>query len=529
MSALSAISYGDRHALVNGLRELRRRPGRAVMWLCYLVALIGFAVLKTHSPRSRFAHPLWAGALNDLIVCGLAIAFGVVLATGTERWLGFFSSRAEALLLTRGTPSPVLVAAYLQVRAILRTLVGALSRLAYLFILGLPAGTTAHALLLQLAFFGAAAAAIASVALPRALARGTARVAMIALGSAIAVVAALPLIADGLRLFHPAGSHVLRNVDLPHPGIVMTALSAGDLRAIVPPLLVAAIATAAFALAARDAYPELYTISLAHFDFREKLRSRGGRSAETATPAARAISTTRSARGTWWRGSLAYLWIDALMFSRRVSPALTALFAALALAGGALLALLARRNPEIFFGVAIGTFPGLSVAVTSTIGVRLAPALRLPMFWLGDAPLAARLAAWTFGAVWRDAVLIALAVIGFVAVAHDARGPALAFAGALGFVTLTRSVGLGVFALMPNALDQRGPAVLLRTLLSFALLAPPISAGVVAALVLGRPSLLAAAVAGTAAGTIVALAEATALVAFAAWRLAGRVDRLGAA
>ena len=528
MNALWVLSYGDRRAFVNALRELRRRPGRAAMWLLYLVAIVGFAVLKTapRSAQSGGTHSPWAEVLNDMIVGGLTVAFGVVLASGPERWLGFFSSRAEALLLMRGTASPALVAGYLQARAILRTLVGGLSRLAYFFILSVPAGTTVHALVLQLLFFAAAAAAISSVALPRALARGMTRVAMVVLGCTIALGAALPLVADALRLVGPGDTPVwLRDLRVPHPGAVLTALSGGDLRAVAPPLLVAAIATLAFALAARDAYPELYAISLANLDFRERLRSRRSRPAEAATES-RTTSGVRSARRSWLRGSFTFIWVDALMFSRRVSPVMTALVASLALIAGAALAVFSRRSPELFFGITFGTLPGLCIAITSTVGVRLAPALRLPLFWLGDAPLAGRLAASTFGGFWRDMVLVALAVVGYLALLPAPRA-GFAFVGAFGVLALTRTVGLAVFALLPNALDQRGPAVLLRTLISFALLAPPLITGIVIAILLGTspPALIA----GTLAGTAFALAEAAALVAFAAWRLGGRVDRLGLA
>lgn len=523
MNALRVLTYGDRHAFVNGVRELRRRPGRAIMWVLYLVAITIFAVVKT-APRRVHASAVssaWAGMLDDLIVGGLVVGFGLVLASGPERWLGFFSSRAEALLLTRGTLPPVLVATYLQVRAMLRTLLGGVLRLAYLFLLAIPAGTTVHALLLQLVFFAAAAAAITSVALPRALARGKARVAMIALGTAIALLAALPLVADAWRWIDPADiPSVLRN--LPHPGVALTALPAGDLRAIVPPLLVAALATAAFAFAARDAYPELYTISLANLDFRERMRTRRMRTVDSTRFTAREVAAIRSARTSLLRGAPAFIWADALAFSRRISPITTAVVAAIALAIGAGLGLFSRNDPDLFYGIAIGMFPALSVAVTATIGLRLAPLLRLPLFWLGEAALVARLAAWAFGGFWRDGALVALAAIGYGAVTQAVVGPMLALLAALGFLALTRSIGLAVFAVLPRAVDQRGPAVVVRTLLSFGLIAPPAIGGIVLAFVSGPA-------AGVFAGTGVALAEATALVAFAAWRLAGHVDRLGLA
>ena len=106
----------------------------------------------------------------------------------------------------------------------------------------------------------------------------------------------------------------------------------------------------------------------------------------------------------------------------------------------------------------------------------------------------------------------------------SARVPLLIFTGALGLLALTRAVGLAVFAMLPNSLDQRGPAVLIRTILSFALLAPPAIMSSMEAVVLGAPIAVTAVT-----GTLIAIAEASILVTFAAWRLAGRVDRLSLA
>jgi ABC-type molybdate transport system permease subunit len=66
---------------------------------------------------------------------------------------------------------------------------------------------------------------------------------------------------------------------------------------------------------------------------------------------------------------------------------------------------------------------------------------------------------------------------------------------------------------------------MLRTLLSFGLIAPPVIAGIVTAVFVSRQG----PIAGTLVGTVIALVEAGALIAFAAWRLAGHVDRLGLA
>ena len=540
LAPLADLSYGDRRTFFNTLRTLRRRPGRAVMWTLYAVAIAGFAALKM-GPWNRHptahhgdvvitalpgvAAPPFAAEFADFWVCGLAIAFGVVLATGTARWLGVFSSRAEALLLIRAEADPVMVAAYLELRAVFTALAQGIARFAYLIVFGLPAGSTALAIVAQLIFFAAAGAAIASVALPRGLARGAVRTVLIVGGWAITVAAALPLIGDALRIAHLGGSAaLLRRIPALHPGSVLHVLATGDVRPVALPLAIAACATVAFAVAARDAYPELYTLSLANLDWRERVRSRrGARRAAAATPPR--TKRARSAMRTRLRGALAFVWADAVMFGRRVSPIVAALIAGVALAAGAALGALARSdNGDKAIGFVLGVVPFMYITIASTTGIRLAPTLGMPMFWLGDVPLAARLAAWTFGGFWRDGALVLLAVIGFATIAHAIRIPLTIMIPALGLLALTRTIGVAVFALLPNSLDQRGPGVLLRAWLTFVLLVPPAAAAVIAALVSGFPL-----TAGAIAATITALTESALLLAFAAWRLAGRVDNLALA
>ena len=217
MNAFVTLSYGDRRALVNTLRALARKPGRAVMWALYALAIIAFAVLKTGpwARRPGGVPPPFALEISDLWVCGLTIAFGVVLATGTARWLGVFSSRAEALVLMRADAAPVTVAAYLQLRAVAAALAQGIARFAYLIVFGLPGGATLAALAAQLVFFAAAGAAVASVALPRALARGGTRAAMIARGMDDRARGRVS--ADRRRVAHRTAPVVGRAV-APHPG-----------------------------------------------------------------------------------------------------------------------------------------------------------------------------------------------------------------------------------------------------------------------------------------------------------------------
>ena len=250
-----------------------------------------------------------ASQFSDLWVCGLAIAFGVVLATGTARWLGIFSSRAEALLLMRADAAPVTVAAYLELRAVFTALAQGITRFAYLIVFGLPSGSTSAALVAQLIFFAAAGAAIASVALPRALARGAIRTALIVggMGDRGRGRAA----ADRGRVAHRAARRV-GHAAAPHPRAASrrAAARARDgrrARRCDRRSRSSACATAAFAVAARDAYPELYTLSLANLDWRERARiaarrARGCRCGRAARQE-RAQHHAHAACAVRWRSS----------------------------------------------------------------------------------------------------------------------------------------------------------------------------------------------------------------------------------
>jgi hypothetical protein len=524
MNALATLAYADVRGAVNAVRTLRRRPWRVVMWVVYAVAVAGLALLKT-TPRTRAPHvPAFELLMSDVWVCGIAVAFGIVLATGTSRWLGIFHSRAEALFLMRAESPPAFVATYLQTRAVLAALGVTAVRFAYLIVIGIPGGTTLHALAAQLAFFAVCGGAIVSVALPRALARGAASAVAIAAGWIVAAVAVLPVAADGARVLKlPLAAPLLRVFPPIHPGAVLAMLSAGDVRPIAVPLAVAAIAGVAFVLAARDAYPELYEISLANIEWRAKRQAkRGGTRSQNADKPR--VTTASSSAEIRWRGALALVWADALAFSRRVSPTVTAIVVAVALVAGAGLAAAARATDEaMLLGIVFGIVPTFYVTIASTTGVRLAPVMRLPLFWLGEVPLVSRLAAWTLGALLRDLAVLGFALAGYVAVDRDPLVPAVLLIGGIGLLALTRAVGLAVFALMPNSLDQRGPAVFIRVILAFALIAPAVVGGLVAGFAFGSV------VVGTAAGAVLALAESGVLVGFAAWRLAGRVDLLASA
>ena len=107
------------------------------------------------------------------------------------------------------------------------------------------------------------------------------------------------------------------------------------------------------------------------------------------------------------RGAAAFVWLDALTWSRRGSPALSGLTAAVALVVGVGLGLFARgTDAEAATLTILAVLPNLLITLASTAGLRLAADLRRPLFWLGDVTLAERLAAWTYAPLWRDAALL---------------------------------------------------------------------------------------------------------------------------
>ncbi|HEX3465382.1 MAG TPA: hypothetical protein VHS78_15140 [Candidatus Elarobacter sp.] len=525
MNALLAVSYADRRAVVHWLRALRRSPGRIAIWATYALGIGVWAVLKLMPGAA--AKPLggFTAASHDAWVCGLAIVFGAALATGSARWLGAFSSRAEALMLVRADPPAALVVVYLQLRAIVVTAGRGVTRYAYFILIALPAAKTPGALLAELGFFAAAGAAIASVPLPRALVRGAARWAATGAGLALIALAAIPLVLDALRVMQlPHTAALLARAPGIHPGLVLDALAAGDARAVALPLVVAACATVAFVLASRDAYPELYAISVANLEQRDARADRAaGRPTRWSAPAAPRIADARAGAAGGLRGALAFFWIDALMFKRRVSPLVRVGIVVLGLLGGAVLWVFAHRSPQPASVVLLSTIPTFAIVLGTTTTVRLVPALRMPLFWLGGAPLAARLASWSLGALSRDLIIAAAVATGYAVAGGEWRDPAALLIGAAGFLALSRTIGLAVFAMVPDPLDQYGPAAFARAFFFFVLLAPPWIAGLITAYALNAPLVIA-----IAAATLTALVEAALLIHIAALHLARGIDRLPA-
>ncbi len=518
IGALLALSYADRHTFLNALRSLRHAPWRAVAWASWVVLIVVVGTLR--ATRSR-GHPRGLTfselAAQDLWVCALLLGVAALLAFG-GRFAGFFTSRVEALLLIRAPYPPQAVAAYLQVRAALRAAGQGFTRFGFLLALTGPLRGGVGGLFRELALFAAGILLCAAIPLPRSLARGATRIACVAAGCVLALFALIPIVRDALIVFVgtvPANG-IAHRLPAWHPGVIVNAVVAGDLLPLGVALACVAIATAVFALAARDAYPELYAFSVALIE----LRARAASGSAVSRPHA-----SRSIALVPLRGALAFVGVDALTWWRRGSWRVSIVLATFVLGGGALLGLfgLWANDQNASLVTLSGTLPTLYVAFAATATVQLAADLRRPLFWLGGEPLVARLAAWTYAPVWRDALYLALFALGFGAVARDPVGASTVWLGGVALALLARAVSAAVFALLPNAIDQRGPAVTLRFVISYALMLPT------AILAIATTLLLRSLIAGGVVAVIAAGVEGALLLAFAASRLAGGADRLAAA
>ncbi|MGD0051454.1 MAG: hypothetical protein ABSD03_06500 [Vulcanimicrobiaceae bacterium] len=513
MNAVGALFYGDRRRLGNELRRIRNDPRRLLLWSAYALFLVFFGWMRV---RGGHVHDLASAAIErgfgDLMLCLILGAMGAVLIGALRSVAGAFSSRTEALLFARATLPPAWIAAYLQARNVAVILARSLTRSAYAVVLIIPRGTAAAALVAYVAVLLCAAVAVLSLVLPVALARGgwlvAARVAggcFIALGVLVAVGDLAPALgtATPLPAWHLAG--------------LIAALTHGALWILLVPLAVAAVTSALFARAVRDAIPELYTLSIERLDGLAQRSTRRELPLQARIPRGR-TATSSTAPG-WAQGTLAFVWLDARAW-RRVGPANLALTCGLVLVVGAGLGAVARQPDAVLLMTSAITLAMLWLLLGSFGGMRLTREMRRPLFWLGDASLTMRLAAWAFAGLWRDAIVLAVGALGFAVVASHPRQTLDGLVAGLGLAILSRAIGLVVFAILPGTIVQTGPAALLRTALVLLFILPPLFA----ALIVGF--LTVSALAGTVAALLIALGEAVLLTTLAAWRLAGRVDIL---
>jgi hypothetical protein len=528
---LGALVYADWRVLVNDARRVLRSPGRLALWALYAVGFI--CLMATRADIGRRHHsappgrvlqqavtPGGADTLRaDYFMCVLLVVLAVALVSGAGA-IGIFRSRAEARFVIGSPVAAPLAIAYLQARESLsqgtRILV---SFLYFIFVFG-PRQLGPIAVAADLVFVIAMIGAAAAVVVPRRLLPPPAGIICAVVGVPLGLLALAPAVRDAVTqspLPLPAiFTQVAAAIPAWHPGYVLLDPQPQPLLIV---LGVAATAIAILASSGRDAYPELYALSIARMDHSERRQLRWTSNAATpkATPAKAVRDRVRSVPGPP-AGVLVIVWKSVVEFRRGTTRGLVIGGAiAWCIAGFSLAHVDASVGASVIFtGIAnVLIFSGL--AATST----LAAEIRRPLFWLAPSPLFDRLCALAVGRTWRTVFTLELSAVGFAA-GGGGLNATLALAVAFPVLALLQTgAGFAVFALFPSAGDARGPAMMLRLIVAFVMLAPPLVAFGIVVLGFGVPI-----TAGIGAAVVIAFVEAGALVGLAAWRLDGHVDRL---
>jgi hypothetical protein len=334
-----------------------------------------------------------------------------------------------------------------------------------------------------------------------------------AAGWACVAVAAVPLVRDAVAAFVPPGAFASAVLRLPawHPGRLLSAGPHLQSAVIAGVFALTVLLIAAVARASRDAYPELYELSMSRLQRTERLRGRLFASS-SAPAAARPHAPSTTAAGAP-AGAAIFVWRAWTEYRRTHGARSTALETALLLCSGyAFARLTAAADPEAVAGAA-ASLANVLFIVALARSAALAGELRRPLFWFGRSTTFARLAALALAQSWRITGWFVLFAVGL-----GAGGAALAtiaapaFAGPAAWL-LAVATGYASYGLLPIDVDQRGPMLFVRWLAGYCMLVPAVAAGIASG-VFAR-----SAAAGIVVAAAAALLEAAGLIAFAARRL----------
>jgi hypothetical protein len=470
--------------------------------------------------RVYFRTPAQSGDIvqGDYFVSGFLVLFFMSFTTGLGS-IGLFRSRAEARFII-GSPIPPLIAIpYLQLRDAIVQSWNVLFRMAYFVFLFAPRSLSGVQSVLNMLLLLAGVVAMTTVVLPRRLAPRPLQILAVVAGVPLTLLCAEPSIRGILFQLHPspeALAFAFRYLPAWHPGelvlhpsIVWFAIALGT----------AAVAVLCLMLCSRDAYPELYALSMARIDATEKVKAhRSGRDAAVALKR----RNVQSSKGQYApAGLLIFVWKAYVEFRRFALSRIALGTLCITMLGGYAFS---RFAPDAFFYTMLINFTFSGAIVTSGRGaMTLALELRRPLFWLSHGTLLARLAAVCTGRLLQPAVTAGVFLIG-VALAGKSPDRLLVIGlGLPAYLLLQQAVGILVFSISPRAIDLKGPLGLVRILLALvSFVAPGIAYGLTAWLAGGAvlPAILA--------GDGVALAESAAFLAIAAARLESVGDRLSA-
>jgi hypothetical protein len=514
VTTLGALFYADARSFVNQLRDIRNSAARAVLWFVFALSIASVIALRVinASHRSGYRGRIAAGELaTDAIVCGALMLFGAALAVG-NRYAGLFANPAEARFIIGSPATPFIATLYVQVRQIVRGSARQALGLLYVAFVYLPPSLGAGTLARDVVLIVAAFVLIASVPLARQLLAARFVPLAVAGGWLCIVLAPLPPLRDAAARFAgtlPAAAVLLR---LPawHPGRILLANASLQIEAIAVLLACAGMLFVCVARVARDAYPELYELSMKRFARTERLRSRPF---SAPAPVLKAPVRSESMAAGAPSGVAIFVWRAWTEYRRTHDTRAAGLETALLLVAGYALARLTATVASDVLIVVVSPLVNIIFILAVMRSASLANELRRPLFWLSDATLFERLCALAVAQGWRVIGWCVLAGIGLAS-----GGAPVAFLVAMvvvapSAVLLASAIGYASYALLPNDIDQQGPLRFLRLLLGYVLVIPPIAVGIMTG-IFERGAAIAL---GNAAATT--LVEAAVLLGFAAWRL----------
>ncbi|MGB8267764.1 MAG: putative ABC exporter domain-containing protein [Candidatus Velthaea sp.] len=525
MSDLAALAYADVRGFVHGARSIWRTPSRLLPWAFFSLVIPAFLLLRFFAPYGRTGGSI---ARLDAIVLAPLITLAALLLANAR--VGLFACRAEAHFVSLSPRSRPTTIAYLQLRTIAVEAFRLTFSSIYLLVVVLPRGIGGVQFALDLVLAPLLLVAFTSLQLPRRLAAPPLAAAFIG-GAGVTVVLSSAILARDvvtslprpLLAAIPFGERIHALLaELPnwHPGHLLVDLQASTIAlAVLAAGTVAAVAL--LARTARNAFPQLYELSQARIDLRERLRTRAPFSTLSENlPAAQRGPRTAHGQpvGLVPAGLAVFCWKAWVEFRRSASPRVRVLVIAGLLALGVAVAIAGRAAPAMLPSlISVGVVMLIAIGVGSA--QRLAGELRRPLFHLAKPTLFERLAMLTLaqaGPAWiRGALVVGGALLGGI----DPRiaGAALLVTACL--FTLLVAAGFALFSLWPDAIDRRGPLALVRVLALFILVGIAGSVGTTVAIVSSIP-------AGIAAGCACAVITTLALLALATWRLSSGIDLL---
>jgi hypothetical protein len=513
MMTLAALLYADARSTVNQCKAIRRSPGRAIMWglfVLFIVAGIAVRVLRAADREHMRIEMLSPQLSTDAIVCFALAALGLAVAAGSKL-AGLFAHPAEARFIIGSPATPFIATLYVQTRDIIVTSARRGIALLYAALIYLPDGLSVGGFLRDVVLIVLGFTAVAAVPLARQLLAKRLVPFAIALGWLLIVAGLAPVardIATAVELPLPFGL-IVHALPAWHPGRILLATAGPQYLTIAAVLAVSAALFLFVARRARDAYPELYELSMNRLHRTEKLRARmfGMRAVRSSQPVKVASMGAAAPAGV-----AIFVWRAWTEYRRSNDARATGIETGCCLLAGYALARFSGGHLKALLPVAT-TFSTVLFLVALARAAVLANELRRPLFWLSSATLFERLWALAVAHSWRMIGWFVLAAIGMAAGgAPFALIAAALFCGPAA-VLLAVAIGYASYALLPNEIDQRGPMLFVRWILGYILLLPAVAAGILAFIITQ------AAVPGIAGGSITGLLEAALLIGFASWRL----------